>query len=121
MAAQRMAARSNFIRLRLVRAKAIASALGSDIRNASYVFMMPTDHPCLLRPYDVAAGGLPQSRSTIWLCEQGELTSALLASGFARERISVHAVPVAPSVIGRFAVAHNRKADDWPTMTGTGP
>lgn len=117
MAAQRMAARSNFIRLRLIRAKAIASALGSDIRNASYVFMMPTDHPRLLRLFDVAVGAPPQSRSTFRLFDEGDLTSAPLAGGFARKRISVHAAPVAPSVIGRFVEAHNRKAEDWPTMT----
>ena len=54
------------------------------------------------------------------LFDEGELVAALVAGGFARERISVHASPVAPSVIGLFAVAHNLEAEDWPTTTRSG-
>ena len=67
--------------------------------------MMPTDHPRLLRPYDVAANSPPQSRSTVWLFDESDMRSALFGRGFAREWISVHAAPEAPSVIGLFADA----------------
>ena len=61
------------------------------------------------------------------LFDEQELVSALLVGGFARDAISVHAAPVAPSVIGLFAVAHNleaenwRETEDWPTMMRSGP
>ena len=101
--------------------KAESAACGAIANGRAYLFRMANNLVLDRRRAQHRA----MARDRNWLREgpgdEGDLTSAPLAGGFARERISVHAAPVARSVIALFAVAHNRKADDWPTMTRSGP
>ena len=97
--------------------KAESAASGPIANGRAYLFRMANNLFLDRR----RAHQRTMARDRMWLREgpgdEGDLTSRPLAGGFARKRISVHAAPVAPSVIGRFVEAHNRKAEDWPTMT----